>query len=154
MQLLGIAIKSAPRAQMQAMHEVRVDRETGIEDDCCGGFGRDGKRQVTLISDKSWYKACRDIGEDLHWMTRRANLYVAYKDFGPDDVGRFLTFGQEDKVILEITGECDPCSRMDDAHPGLREALSKDWRGGVTCRVVQGGILYCMAPMWFQAKAA
>ena len=42
-------------------------------------------------------------------------------------------------LVLEITGETDPCSRMDEARQGLRLALTPEWRGGVCCRVVTGG---------------
>ena len=38
-----------------------------------------------------------------------------------------------------ITDETDPCNRMEEQHAGLQAALGPDWRGGVTCRVVQGG---------------
>jgi len=30
---------------------------------------------------------------------------------------------------------------MDEASPGLREALEPDWRGGVCCRVLKGGLI-------------
>ena len=42
-------------------------------------------------------------------------------------------------VELLVTGETEPCSRMDEVVSGLRAALTPDWRGGVTCRVVSGG---------------
>jgi MOSC domain-containing protein YiiM len=40
-----------------------------------------------------------------------------------------------------VTGETDPCRRMEALHTGLFAALAKEWRGGVTCRVVKGGLL-------------
>jgi MOSC domain-containing protein YiiM len=42
-------------------------------------------------------------------------------------------------LVLEITCECDPCERMDALHPGLRAALTPDWRGGFCSRVVEEG---------------
>ena len=30
---------------------------------------------------------------------------------------------------------------MEMAHTGLEQALTPDWRGGVTCRVIQAGII-------------
>ena len=42
-------------------------------------------------------------------------------------------------VLLEITGETDPCFRMDEQQEGLQEALRPHWRGGVTCRVLSEG---------------
>jgi MOSC domain-containing protein YiiM len=43
------------------------------------------------------------------------------------------------EIILEITGECDPCSRMEEISPGLRAALTPGWRGGRLARVIHGG---------------
>jgi len=42
-------------------------------------------------------------------------------------------------AVLEVSCETDPCERMDSQHPGLREALTPDWRGGVSCRVLEAG---------------
>ena len=40
---------------------------------------------------------------------------------------------------LEVTGQTYPCQRMNEACAGLLSALAKDWRGGVTARVIEGG---------------
>jgi MOSC domain-containing protein YiiM len=44
-----------------------------------------------------------------------------------------------DEVSLEATGPCEPCTRMDEIRPGLREAL--DGRRGITTMVLSGGML-------------
>jgi MOSC domain-containing protein YiiM len=44
-------------------------------------------------------------------------------------------------LVLEVTQETQPCHLMDEAHFGLRAALKPDWRGGVCCRVVEGGTI-------------
>ena len=44
-------------------------------------------------------------------------------------------------VELVVTEETDPCSRMDEQHLGLTEALTPDWRGGVCCDVVKPGAI-------------
>ena len=49
--------------------------------------------------------------------------------------GEFVRLG--DEVVLEVTGLCEPCSRMDEIRPGLQETL--DGRRGVLTRVVEGG---------------
>ena len=51
--------------------------------------------------------------------------------------GQLLRIG--DEVTLEVTGLCEPCQRIDEIRPGLREAL--DGRRGVLTRVVRGGLL-------------
>jgi MOSC domain-containing protein YiiM len=98
--------------------------------------GRPGRRQVTLLSQEAWQAACTELGTDLPWTTRRANLLIKGLSFGQGSVGSILQIGD---VQLEITGETDPCERMTQARAGLREALTPDWRGGVCCRVLTEG---------------
>ena len=40
---------------------------------------------------------------------------------------------------LEVTGQTCACARMEEARAGLLKALAREWRGGVTCRVLVGG---------------
>ena len=51
-----------------------------------------------------------------------------------------LTKGQRLQIgeaILEVTGPCDPCSRMDEIRMGLQQELLG--QRGTLCRVVEGG---------------
>lgn len=43
------------------------------------------------------------------------------------------------RVVLEVTGACRPCSRMDEIRPGLQAQL--EGRRGTLCRVLEGGVL-------------
>jgi MOSC domain-containing protein YiiM len=54
----------------------------------------------------------------------------------PQATGDVLAVGD---VRLFITGETTPCSRMEQQLPGLRAALTPDWRGGLTANVIAGG---------------
>jgi len=130
--LLGIAIKVAKRAPMILKKEAIVTTEKGVEGD---HRGKPGNRQVTVISQESWDKACQGLNQSLPWTARRANLLVdgiTLENF----TGSFLKIGQ---LILEITGETEPCHRMDEFYHGLREVLIPEWRGGVTCKVIKSG---------------
>ena len=110
----------------------QVTVASGIE----GDFrGKSGKRQITVLSQKSWQEACRQIGRKLHWTGRRANLLVDDLEL-ENSTGNRLIIGE---VMLEISGETQPCYRMDEFAFGLQEALKPNWRGGVTCRVLKGG---------------
>lgn len=131
--LEAIAIRSASRAPMQELPVTTISTSKGVEGD---SRGKPGKRQVTVMSQESWHKTCADLNIDLPWTTRRANLLVSGVEFGPQDVGKILVIGD---AQLEITREADPCRRMDEAQPGLKQALVGDWRGGVCCRVLQAG---------------
>lgn len=134
--LCGIALKEKPRNDMEITTMASLTVSLGIVGDCRGSKK---KRQVTILAIEQWEEACDELRVNLVWHLRRANLLVSRLRFGPDDTGKYLLIG--DDVILEITGETKPCSRMDRIHESLQEALRKDWRGGVTCRVVSGGII-------------
>ncbi len=132
--LLGIAIKPQGESVMHELPEAQLSCERGVEGDC---RGKPGPRQVTILSLADWQAACGELGIERHWTDRRANLLV-------DALSLEQTTGQHIQIgdaLLEITGETDPCHRMEALHPGLFNALAKGWRGGVTCRVVRGGAL-------------
>ena len=42
-------------------------------------------------------------------------------------------------VVLEITGDCEPCARMDEIRPGLKEEI--DGKRGVLAFVEKGGVV-------------
>jgi MOSC domain-containing protein YiiM len=113
--------------------------ELSLDEGLLGDYkGRPGPRQITILSKESWLRACDELGVDLPWTTRRANLLIKGFEFLPTDVGRSIHIGN---VILEITRETDPCYKMDKAHKGLKEALMTGWRGGVCCKVIQAGTI-------------
>ena len=87
---------------------------------------------MTVLSVEKWQAACGDLGVELPWTTRRANLLVSGLSIGPECVGRILQVGD---AQLRITIETDPCPRMDEQYPGLKRALVPDWRGGACCEV-------------------
>lgn len=130
--LTGIARREKKRAPMETLERAEISKETGVAED---SRGRPGRRQVTVVSAAAWRDACRDLGQEIPWTTRRANLLVDGLDL-PHTAGAILTIGQ---VRLLITGEVDPCSRMDEQHAGLTRALQPEWRGGVSCSVLEAG---------------
>jgi MOSC domain-containing protein YiiM len=130
--LTGIARRDRKRAPMQLLERADISTETGVALDF---RGKPGPRQVTVISARAWKNACSELQKEIPWTTRRANLLV--DDFElPRSIGAILKIGP---VRLRITGEVDPCSRMEEQCPGLRQALQPDWRGGVSCAVLEGG---------------
>ncbi|WP_283627107.1 MOSC domain-containing protein [Shewanella baltica] len=134
--LLAIAYKTVKRGPMNEVLCANVTQLSGVEKDV---FGRPGKRQVTVLSKLQWQQACHSIEADLPWTTRRANLLVDDLVFSSADVGKHLQIGE---LRLEITGETDPCKKMEIAHAGLEAALTPDWRGGVTCRVLNDAMIH------------
>jgi len=136
--LAGIARHAFPRAPMEVIEHVHVSVESGLAGDFRGAVkpGREAKRQVSLIERADWDAAMAELGVDHHWSVRRANLLVEGIDL-PQREGAIVRIGAE--VVLEIRVECDPCSRMEEIEPGLKAALTPDWRGGALARVISGG---------------
>ena len=140
--IVGIAIKTATRAEMELKDNCWVTYLDGIIGDHQGSRtagSESSKRQVTVLSEEQWDATCVELGIKIPWHARRAQLCVSGMIFGPADVGRYLIVNGT--ALLEITGETTPCERMDEIFPGLRAALAKDWRGGVTCRVIESKLI-------------
>ena len=136
--LAGIARKPRPYARPETIERARVSFVGGIEGDYRGGMKPRGRRQVTIMQRSDWDAALNDLGDrGLAWSDRRVNLLSDGVDL-PRDPGILLRVGE---VLFEITGECDPCRRMDEVAPGLRAALTPDWRGGRLLRVRSEGTL-------------
>lgn len=132
--LIAIAIRAKSHASMVEVPQTEITTVAGV----AGDFrGRPGPRQVTVLSVEAWDDACGALGKEIPWTVRRANLLVAGPSLA-NTTGSVLRIGD---VVLKITGETDPCQRMDDQVAGLREALAPHWRGGVCCRVVSGGVV-------------
>lgn len=138
--VLGIARRTVKRGPMEGLDRIEVTTAAGIAGDC---RGRPGRRQVTVLAAGPWLEACALAGAELPWLARRANVFLDGVDLRRC-TGAILRLG--DQVELLVTGELDPCARMDEAAPGLKLALADDWRGGVTCRVRRGGLLVVGAP--------
>jgi len=123
---------------MEVIPRVRVTRELGLQGDYRGAVrpGKKNWRQVSLIEAESWAAAMADLKADVPWQERRANLLVEGLKL-PRSTGVVLAIGPT--LRIETTGECDPCSRMEQVAPGLKAALMPFWRGGVLGRVITDG---------------
>jgi MOSC domain-containing protein YiiM len=142
----GIARHARPRAAIETLDHVTVSVEAGLAGDFRGAVkpGGRGRRQVSLIEAGDWASAMAEIGHSLPWWHRRANLLVEGLDL-PQTPGVRVRIG--DDVLLEITQECDPCSRMEEIAEGLKAALTPDWRGGALARVIAGGTIMVGDPI-------
>jgi len=144
--LIGIARRAKSRAPMEELNAGLITREAGLDGDFRGA--KFPSRQITVLAREDWAAALLDLTDlmgppDLPWTTRRANLYVDGVRL-PRAKGGLLQIGD---AILEITGQTNPCHRMEAAHKGLLSALHPEWRGGVTCCVRDGGAIALGAPV-------
>jgi MOSC domain-containing protein YiiM len=132
--LRGIAFKRTRRGVVETCDAAHVSLEGGVDGDRIGSTSK--RRQVTLLRAEDWADVCNEIGAQLPWTARRANLRVEGLPSFEGQTGRKVQIGA---CVLEITGETDPCSRMSEVHTGLEAALTPHWRGGATATVLQAG---------------
>lgn len=131
--VVEIAMRAKKRAPMMVFAAAKVSFEKGIGDDS-RGVNRN-HRQVTVMTKENWDLVCAEQNRKMHWTTRRANILIEGVDL-ENSTGKILKIGN---FALEITGELEPCSRMDEQYEGLTKLLTPNWRGGVTCRLLSEG---------------
>jgi MOSC domain-containing protein YiiM len=98
-----------------------------------------GKRQVTLIQHEHLAAVAGYLGLDapVEPGRLRRNLVVSGLNLLALK-NRQILIGEE--VVLDITGECHPCSRMEEElGPGGYNAMRG--HGGLTAHIAQGGVI-------------
>jgi len=129
--LRAIWRKRSKRGPMDPQGSALLVAGRGLE----GNANQGGRRQVTLIEEERWAEALADLGAEVEPSARRANLLIAGLRLEATR-GQVLRIGP---CRLRIWMECMPCERMDEACPGLQEALRPGWRGGACAEVLEGG---------------
>lgn len=125
--VLGLFLKPGHGLPMREVQSVSAVAGQGLEGDA--SFGR-SRRQVLLVDQSVLAEFNLRPGQT------RENIALAGLSLTGLPAGTRLRIGE---AVLEVTGDCAPCSLMDSIRPGLREAI----RGqrGVLARVDQGGII-------------
>jgi MOSC domain-containing protein YiiM len=124
----------AARAVIETLSEAELLAGLGIQGDYHALSAPGGKRQVTLIQTEHLREVAdllrRPVTPDLC----RRNLVVAGLELAPLG-GRRLRAGT---ALLEVTGDCTPCRRMEE-NLGRGGLAAMRGRGGVTARVLEDG---------------
>ncbi|KPQ00104.1 MOSC domain-containing protein [Marinobacter sp. HL-58] len=131
-----IGIRPARGEPMQALDSVSVTPGKGLEGDRFKGR-ETSKRQVTLIQKEHLHAIASCLHrEAIEPEIFRRNIVVSGLNLLALKDKRFRIGG----VVLEYTGLCHPCSKMETAlGPGGYNAMRG--HGGITTRVVEGGEL-------------
>jgi MOSC domain-containing protein YiiM len=142
--LQAIFLRPARRAPLVAANEATAIGSLGLQGDHACKARPGARRQITLIQAEHLPVIASLSGQaqiDAQWLRRNLvvaglNLLAARTLF--KDQPLWLHVGAS--VVLEISGPCEPCSRMEEAlGPGGYNAVRG--HGGVTARILEGGAL-------------
>lgn len=128
-----IGLRPARRVAMQMVEVASLDPEAGIVGDRYAG--RSGERHATLIQLENLAAIAAHLGLDAVRPERlRRNIVVSGLNLLALKDRRF----QLGEAVLETTGECHPCSRMEEIF-GSGGYNAVRGHGGITARVLEGG---------------
>lgn len=133
-QVRWIGLSPKRKEALIPVQSAQVIATTGLEGDHHGMTGK-SKRQVTLINAEHLEALGKLLGEPPIEPDRlRRNVVVA-------GINLFALKGQRFRLgsaVLEGTGPCDPCSRME-TELGTGGYNAMRGHGGITARVLVGG---------------
>jgi MOSC domain-containing protein YiiM len=128
-----IGLAPGRREAIRAVDEARVEIGTGFAGDHHAASGT-GVRQVTLIQHEHLAAISGLSGREVRPELLRRNLVVSGINLLALKGARFRVGA----VLLEGTGPCEPCSRMEETlGPGGFQAMRG--HGGITARVLEAG---------------
>lgn len=129
---------------MLSVDEILAICDHGLSGDRSALARPGGRRQVTLMQSEhlpviAALVRAPEVAPELlrrNLVVSGLNLIAARSLFNDQPVR--LTIG--DQVVLELTGPCEPCSRMEETlGPGGYNAMRG--HGGRTARIIEGGLL-------------
>ena len=130
--VVSMRLNVGSRKPMKEVDSARVITGQGIEGDRhLKEDGSRSRRQILLMDRETLGDFSLDDG------IIRENITVVGMDFASLEAGDRVSIGED--VVLEITGECEPCARMDVIRSGLRHEL--DGRRGMLAYAENGGLI-------------
>ena len=126
-----IGIRPARQAPLLLLAEVEALQDSGLQGDRYAGSG---KRQVTLIQAEHLPVIGAVLRQTVDPTILRRNVVVSGINLISLKGARFRV----GDALLEGTGPCEPCSRMEDAL-GVGGYNAMRGHGGITARVLESG---------------
>lgn len=132
-QVAWIGIRPQKRGDLKVVESVEATTETGLVGDHY--HGSSGKRQVTLIQGEHLDGIASMLGKsEISPLSLRRNIVVRGINLLALKEQRFRI----GEAVLETTGLCHPCSRME-GNLGDGGYNAVRGHGGITARVVKSG---------------
>ena len=129
-----IGLRPERKAALTPVHEAEAIAEIGLAGDHYASKG--GKRQVTLIQYEHIKAVASMMGiGDIDPGLLRRNVVVSGINLAALK-GKQFWLGE---ALLEYTGECHPCSRMEE-NLGDGGYNAMRGHGGINCRVIKSGL--------------
>ena len=138
--LVWIGLRPKRRADMLEPDTAELDSSLGLIDDRYAGSS--GTRQVTLVQQEHIATISSMLGRDIHVAELRRNLAIT-------GINLLALKNKQFRIgntILEGTGLCHPCSRMEETF-GAGGYNAVRGHGGITARVLTGGRIACGDPI-------
>jgi MOSC domain-containing protein YiiM len=129
-----LGLRPERRADMIVVQAADLEQGRGVVGD---RFQRlDGGRQVTLVGEENLRAIANFLGQDSPVAAElvRRNIVVAGVNLLALKEQRFRV----GEALLETSGECHPCSRMEEIL-GVGGYNAMRGQGGITARVIEGG---------------
>lgn len=145
-----IGIRKKRRAELIEVKAASITEEDGLVEDHYSK--KKGKRQITLIQAEHLQAVAGMLHQDTAispFLTRR-NIVVAGLNLNSL---KNQQFSIGDEIILEGTGYCHPCSRMEE-NLGSGGYNAMRGHGGITAKVIKGGTIHKGATIRFVEKEA
>ena len=130
--IISMRLCVGSRDPMKEVNEANFITGQGLEGDRhLRSDGRRSNRQVLIMDSETLNHF------DLSPGQVRENVTVEGLDFSSISAGDKVSLGGD--VILEVTGDCEPCARMDELRPGLKDEI--DGKRGLLAFVEKGGVV-------------
>ena len=133
--IVSLQLCTGQREPMKSVPAAQAVADFGLQGDRHARAGH--RRQVLLIESETLNALGLAPG------MVKENITTQGVDLMSLLPGQRLRIGHE--VVLEISGECEPCQRMDEIRAGLREELAG--RRGMNSRVITGGLIQVGDPI-------